>query len=311
MPTEESLAKVPREVTCAHLGCGITWTPDDGDIRLTRPDHSWFCGLSHNPTQIAYRHLARLALRHGYVWGSISCEESSPTQYASLNDRYHRRTGHLEWSSYLDLVDTEALVSKIEWDSENWRSRAFSRRGLDHPPGAVRWVGYNENGQERQYTFVTCVRCQGKISVDLADPDHRPYNYVIGASGGGDAPVPAWWGRTFRCEDTSLPTFSTQPCHLVHGEVVAEFERVTGHQWTMWQGGSQSGTVVFCDLSSKNRYGLLCYGSPEPFRSVSSLLSAIEWGTADELSSTLRVLVPYGEYNTVLGKLEIFHLVPT
>ncbi len=288
------------EVRCSYPGCGIAWWVDPLDPIL--PDGPFDCGDDHETTAMVERKLSLLRLRHGIRWGSISPSGAPPTlkngccglpaqAVAIVYDRLGGTSGFLTWDSLADLADVDELARKVVWDQKAWPdiARAMDENDTEKtPPGYVRWVGYETNGEVRKYTFVKCARpgCPHNVMVDTRDPSFRPVEHAVGAWGNGIMLAPSWYSRiSLKCED-GLSTFGTQPCELVLSNIVEKFEAMSGARWTIWEEIDGIGNVLFFD-PVKKRYGIFTYLDHSPFQTVTRLAEGIQWGSLMDLEKIL------------------------
>lgn len=294
-------------VHCSHSSCGMAWWVDPLDPRLNERDFRWDCGEDHNASATLYRRLSLIQLRTGYHMGSMSargpeverkadCQTCGTRSYSAgvalFHDRERAEQGILTWSSLDDLKDPETAVKSIEWDPSKWVDVPGPPADDNViPPDHVQYVGYLDGGHTvRRYTFVPCVRsgCKHRVMVDYDNPNYKPDSHAVGSWGGGALPLPVWWGRTFRCED-GMSTFGPQPCSVIHGDAVAQFEQASGARWTMWwhrRAVRTEGSVLFYDAKSKV-YGLFTYNDLNAFTTPARIAQGIQWGSIAELERTL------------------------
>ena len=299
------------EVRCCHPGCGVAWWIDPLDPRLPGP---FDCGDDHNRRFSMERSFALVKARHGYYWGiqgSLTpdagncCFETPAAGYAVFYNRTRQQEGLLLWHSPQELRDPEVIAASIQWgDRSQWPEMA---RKPDPPallptaPGHVHWVGYRlPTGEVRRYTFAPCARCGLLMMLDVDDPDVQPEEYGIGGYGGGECPIPEWLGtRTFYCGQGLGTIGAPQPCMIIHGTVLAEYEATTGQRWTIWSGAGRwghTGSVLFFDPQTEG-FGLLRYRNLDPFQTVAELRAAIHWAELPTLHKVLLAQHQQGQDN--------------
>lgn len=283
--TPESLRpKGTVEVTCAHAGCGMSWWLDPLDPKVHGPHD---CGTNHGQRRILDRQLARIRLRHGFLWGRMHsdvppkpedhvCHLDTTAATVFFNRRDGRHKGTLSWKSFDEIADADAdeLAARIVW-----------RDPVDAPTEEVRLVGYKDLDADkvRRYALLTCNRCQCDIYVDYDDPGHRPSSYAVGWYGEGipaTAPTPPWAG-TLTCESAlSYCVKSPQPCAFVHGHVMTAIDAAT--PWTIWSHDPNAGIAVAFFDRVRGLYGLLI-GRSTPSLSACEAREGTFWGSPAEL----------------------------
>ncbi len=290
------------EVTCSHPGCGVAWWVGPLDPRLPGP---FDCGADHRWSRIVYGKFALAQAKHGVYFSGIGGTDPEdpcgcgkfPKKggYANVYSRDYRRQGVFFWRTPADVSSADAIVEAIEWDSSKWppevveADKGFPRldyyAAMEASPGRIWCNSYElfDTKSVRQYTFVPCSRCGIRMKVDARDPSFKPQGaYVIGGiKGPDDLPEPAWWGRTFLCEDAMDWTGNgPQPCRVVNGEALRTFEQ-SGPKWTIWNSYGrphERGSILFYDKAT-NAFGLLVYRDLTPFATAQTIADSIRWGT--------------------------------
>lgn len=340
---EDLRPKGTVEVMCTYPGCGVAWWIDPLDPRLNEAEHKWDCGENHRAGEKIRRSMSLLRIRHGVRWGSMTGTGPTPPPdpndpsgactmmnvaegHALMRDREDSKEGLLTWKDPSDLVPPEKALASIEWDRSKWPKdfalndeRLLAEAGeAPMPPGYVQTVGYRiaATDQIRIYTFVPCSRpgCHQRVMVDYDNPNFDASDgYEVGAWGGDQLPEPSWWGRDFKCEE-GIGTFGPQPCAVIHGGAVSQFEQSMKVKWTVWWSNRQEGSVLFYEPPPgqfKARYGLLVYKDEGIFATASRLAQNIRWGTLDELEKALALLRDDRTCDDVLEELRLHVRLPS
>lgn len=284
------------EVHCCHPDCGTAWWVEPLDPRLPGP---FDCGADHSLQKTLDRTFALLRARHGFAWGSLgnldqNDDRDPPVRgYAVFHDRLHLKAGLLLWESPKEFGYPDEMAFRIQWEQEHWPARlqeeeqGFSH--LDMPsssPGTVRAVPYHLlSGEKRRYTFVRCTTCHHLVMVDADDPTFQPERYSH-SGGGGEIPTPPWMDRTFYCGQGLKTLGGVQPCSIVYGAALAEFEATSGCRWTIWSNEGAPRSVLFFNPKTE-QYGLL-YRDLDTFRSAESIGRAILWGSLRDAAENLK-----------------------
>jgi hypothetical protein len=92
------------------------------------------------------------------------------------------------------------------------------------------------------------------VAVDLHDPHINLNNSAlsIGGYGKGVIAKPPWWGKVEIFCENGLWGRDPQPCKLIYGFTVREFEALTGTHWTMFTPKA----ALFYE-ATLNRYGVI------------------------------------------------------
>jgi hypothetical protein len=290
--TPESLRpKGTVEVTCSHVGCGLSWWLGPLDPRIHGPHD---CGGNHGERRILDRQLARVRIRHGFIWGRMQSlvppkPDDHPCHFDAATAKVHftRRDGQgwgtLTWTSFDEIASAhpDEIAKRILWEG--------SPEGDDTvPPGQVRLVGYKDlgTGRIRRYAVVQCSRCQGTIYVDYDEPGHRPSSHAVGTYGDGvppTAPTPPW-ACSYTCESAGLGHLygSPQPCAYVRNPIID-----TMLPWTVWSYDHGAGVAALLFDPIGNRYGLLL-AQPLDTPLFWELMGRTLWGSPDELRLHLK-----------------------
>ena len=234
-----------------------------------------------------------LRVRHGITWGTLSegrscsggvCCQDFTSGKAEVHDRHWGREGSFRWDHPSELADTDALAARIQW-------------GPRYPPldgPTVQWVGYKLNDILRSYTFVPCSRpgCPLRLMVDLDSPGLKPgpADRVEISFGGGQAPLPPWWGtRQFQCGE-GVTSSEPQPCNRIHGVAVTGWEQTSGGIWTFWD--PEAKAILVRGLQG---YGLVCPYRDCDFESPVAFADRIEWGALATLEHRLASITDQGD----------------
>ena len=251
------------EVTCSYSGCNWSWWLDPLDSLL--PDGPFDCGRDHKAEQFVDQQLSRLQLETGIHWGTRRNEaygkskEPSPEKgVAMVHNRTRTSQGVLRWNQLHALNHVSNMVRYIQWGTtavqENFGDTECSPSCWEVTEDTITWANYKLNGLTRRFTMVPCSRCQRNVAVDLYDHHVNLSNSALSVGGYGKGVVakPSWWGKAeIFCED-GLWGRDPQPCKLIYGSTVREFEAATGAFWTMFTPNA----ALFYE-PTLNRYGTL------------------------------------------------------